>query len=177
MTITVDWQTRIINSTASIPDLPAFHAVLRDLEDDATGAIYPVTHTWKALDLGGGAFMYQLDLINGYQLKFPNAGNYTISGNLNAVIVPAPGVYVERNRSVAYVTTAVGGSGPNAEDIAAAVWSHTQAVELANRLAEAWARLGLDPSRPLMQNETQISFGAVLMALSEAGGAVTVTRQ
>lgn len=126
MTITVDWPTRIINSTASIPDLPAFHAVLRDLEDDATGAIYPVTHTWKALDLGGGAFMYQLDLINGYQLKFPSAGSYQISGNLNATIVPVAGVYVERKTSAAFATTAVGGSGPTANDIAAAVWAHAQ---------------------------------------------------
>lgn len=130
MTITVDWPTRIINSTASIPDLPAFHAVLRDLEDDATGAIYPVTHTWKALDLGGGAFMYQLDLINGYQLKFPNAGNYTISGNLNATIVPVAGVYVERKTSAAYITTAVGGSGPSATDIAAAVLSALSATTI-----------------------------------------------
>lgn len=122
MAISVDWANKIINSTASITDLPVFHAALRDLEDDATGAIYPVTHTWKALDLGSGAFFYQLDLINGYQLKFPNAGNYTISGNLNATVVPVAGVYVERKTSAAYITTAVGGSGPSASDIAAAVW-------------------------------------------------------
>lgn len=121
MTISVDWANKIINSTASITDLPVFHSALRDLEDDATGAIYPVTHTWKALDLGSGAYFYQLDLINGYQLKFPNAGNYTISGNLNATIVPVAGVYVERETSAAYITTAVGGSGPSASDIAAAL--------------------------------------------------------
>lgn len=177
MAISVDWANKIINSTASITDLPVFHAALRDLEDDATGAIYPVTHTWKALDLGSGAYFYQLDLINGYQLRFQNAGNYTISGNLNASIVPVAGVYVERKTSAAYITTAVGGSGPSAADIAAAVWAHSQATELATRLAEAWARLGLDASRPVVQNDTQISFGSVLMALTEAGGAVTVTRQ
>ena len=130
MTISVDWQNKIINSTASITDLPVFHAVLRDLEDDATGAIYPVTHTWKALDQGGGAFMYQLDLINGYQLKFPNAGNYTISGNLKATIVPVAGVYVERETSAAYITTAVGGSGPSASDIAAALLAALNATTI-----------------------------------------------
>jgi len=36
------------------------------------------------------------------------------------------GVYVERKTSAAYVTTAQGGSGPSAADIAAAVWAHTQ---------------------------------------------------
>ena len=118
MAITIDWAAKVIESTASITDLPTFHATLRDAEDSATGMLYPVTHTWKALDLGGGAFMYQADLINGYTLKFPNAGNYSITGNLNGTIVPVAGVYVERKTSTAYTTTAIGGSGPTVDDIA-----------------------------------------------------------
>ena len=118
MAISVDWSNKMVESTASILDLPEFHATLRDLEDDSAGAIHPVTHTWKALDLGGGAFMYQCDFVNGYVLKFPSAGNYTIQGNLNATISPVAGVYVERKTSLAYATTAVGGSGPTASDIA-----------------------------------------------------------
>lgn len=118
MTISIDWATKTIESTASILDLPVFHAALRDLEDDATGAIYPVTHTWKALDLGG-SFFYQADLINGYTLKFIGAGPFQISGNLNGTIIDT-GVQVERKTSAAYVTTSVGGSGPSAESIAAA---------------------------------------------------------
>lgn len=130
MTITVDWANKVIESTASITDLPAFHALLRDLEDDPEGAIHPVTHTWKALDLGGGAFFVQLDLVNGYTLKFPSAGNYVINGNLNGDIVPVAGVYVERKTSSAYTTTAIGGSGPSAGDIAAAVLAAAQAVPI-----------------------------------------------
>lgn len=120
MTITVDWVNKIIQSTASITDLPVFHASLRDLEDNSSGMIYPVTHTWRALDLGGGAFFYQADLINGYVLQFIGAGPFQVSGNLNGTIVPT-GVQVERKTSAAYTTTAVGGSGPSASDIAAAV--------------------------------------------------------
>lgn len=120
--ITIDPQNFTINSDASILDLPALHQELRDWEDSEQGAIHPVTHTWKALDLGGGGFFYQADLLSPWVLKFPNAGNYTINGNLNATIVPVAGVYVERKTSSAYVTTAVGGSGPSASDIAAAVW-------------------------------------------------------
>lgn len=175
MSLTFNTATYTIESTASITDLPAFHAELRDWEDSEQGAIHPVTHTWKALDLGGGGYFYQADLLSPWVLKFPNAGNYTISGNLNATIVPVAGVYVERKTSAAYITTAVGGSGPSASDIAAAVRANLSAD--LDRLTEAWARLGLDPSRPVVQNETQISFGAVLLALSEAGGAVTVARQ
>ena len=121
MTITVNWATKIIDSSASITDLVAFHATLRDREDDFSGGIYPVTHTWKALDLGSGAFFYGLDLINGYTLRFPTAGNYSIVGNLGGTIVPVAGVYVERKTSAAFATTAVGGSGPSADSIAAAV--------------------------------------------------------
>lgn len=88
MSLTFDTVNLIIESTASLTDLPAFHAVLRDWEDSEIGAIYPVTHRWKALDLGGGAFFYQADCINGWRLKFPNAGNYQIDGNLNIEIVP-----------------------------------------------------------------------------------------
>ena len=121
MAITVDWANKIVSSTASITDLPAFHAQLRDLEDDEAGMIYPVIHKWKALDLGGGAFMYQADFVNGYTLTFPNAGSYSIKGNLNATINPVAGVYVEREKATAYTTTAIGGSGPTASDIATAV--------------------------------------------------------
>lgn len=120
MTISVDWVNKVVSSTASITDLPAFHATLRDLEDDEVGVIYPVIHKWKALDLGGGAFMYQADFINGYVLEFVGAGPFQINGNLNAPINDT-GVQVERKTSAAYATTEIGGSGPSAESIAAAV--------------------------------------------------------
>ena len=118
--ISIDWPNKIIESDSSILDLPAFHATLRDLEDDAAGAIWPVTHRWKALDLGGGAFFYQADLINGYALRFTGTGPFQINGNLRGSIVDT-GVQVERTTSAAFSTTAVGGSGPSAESIAAAV--------------------------------------------------------
>ena len=140
MALTIDWINRVIESSASITDLPAWHAAMRDAEDSAIGMLYPVTHSWKALDLGGGAFFYQADLINGWQLKFPTAGNYTITGNLNGAIVPVAGVYVERTTSAAFTTTAVGGSGPTAAQVADAVWQ--RAVE-AGLSAEAMLRIAL----------------------------------
>ena len=127
--ISIDWPNKIIESDSSILDLPAFHATLRKLEDDAAGAIHPVTHRWKALDLGGGAFFYQADLINGYTLRFSGAGPFQISGNLRGSIVDT-GVQVERTTSAAFSTTAVGGSGPSAESIAAAVLAALQATTI-----------------------------------------------
>lgn len=127
--ISIDWPNKIIESDSSILDLPAFHATLRELEDDAAGAIHPVTHRWKALDLGGGAFFYQADLINGYTLRFSGAGPFQISGNLKGSIVDT-GVQVERTTSAAFSTTAVGGSGPSAESIAAAVLAALQGTTI-----------------------------------------------
>lgn len=127
--ISIDWPNKIIESDSSILDLPAFHATLRDLEDDAAGAIHPVTHRWKALDLGGGAFFYQADLINGYALRFTGSGPFQINGNLRGSIVDT-GVQVERTTSAAFSTTAVGGSGPSAESIAAAVLAALQATTI-----------------------------------------------
>lgn len=121
MALTFDTANRVIESTGSITDLPAFHLALRDWEDGEVGAIQPVTHAWRALDLGG-AFLYQADLMNGWTLKFPTPGNYTITGNLNGTIVPVAGVYVERKTSAAYVTTSVGSSGPTPGQVSDAVW-------------------------------------------------------
>ena len=99
--------------------------------------VYPVIHKWKALDLGGGAFMYQADFINGYTLTFPNAGNYSIKGNLNATINPVAGVYVERQTALASATTAQGGSGPSAADIATAVLTALNPTNIADAV---WAK-------------------------------------
>jgi len=62
-------------------------------------------------------------------------------------------------------------------EIAAAVWQHATGAAVAIRLAEAWGRLGLDPSKPLVTGETSITFGDIVMALAESSGNVTLTRQ
>lgn len=139
MSLTFDTANRVIESTASITDLPAFHAALRDWEDSPQGVIHPVTHTWKALDQGEGAFLYQADLINGWVLKFPVPGNYEVKGNLKGAIVPVAGVYVERTKATAFTTTAVGSAGLSVDDISEAMM---------NTLIEA----GVIPGTPVKQN-------------------------
>ena len=111
MATTIDAPNKIIDLDASITDLVAFHDFLRDWEDSAEAIIYPVTHTWKRLELGGGAFIAQMDLTNGWQLRFAQAGDYQIIGNLNGGIIRAPGVFIERKTSAAYTTTVVGSGG------------------------------------------------------------------
>lgn len=180
MALTVDYANLLVISTASITDMVAFHLALRDFEDNPDGMLSPVIHTYKAVDLGGGATFPAVSFINGWQLKFPTPGNYVIKGgNLNATIVPVAGVFVQQTQSAAYAVTSVGGSGSSftVTDVADAVWSHTTGAAVATRLAEAWGRLGLDASKPLISGATQISFGTLVMALTESGGNVTVTRQ
>ncbi len=122
MAILIDWTNKIVESTSSITDIVAFHQSLRDQEDSEIGILYPVTHLWKTISLGGGAYFYAVEFTNGWKLKFPLPGNYEIIGNIAAEIIETPGVFIERKTSAAFATTSVGGSGPSAVDIADEVW-------------------------------------------------------
>lgn len=144
MTITVDWQNRLVLSDASIVDIVSFKDTIRDLEDDDVGMLYDPVITYKRLDLGGGAYFHGIEVVNGYQLKFPNPGNYTVVGNIGATIVPVAGVFVDRTKSAAFATVAGtgGSSGPSAVDIAAAVRAEI-AAELAKLDATVSSRATL----------------------------------
>jgi len=126
VTISVDWTNKLVMSTASILDLPAFKDSIRDLEDDAIGMQYPGVISYKRVDIGGGAYFHAVDLINGYQLKFTGSGPFRVVGNLSGTIVDT-GVQIERETSAAFSTTAVGGSGPSAGQIADEVMSRIAA--------------------------------------------------
>ncbi len=119
MALTFDATNKVIETTASITDLQQFHLELRSWEASAEGAMHPITHNWKSLELGDGASVDQVDLVNGWKLKFSVAGSYVINGNLTGSIVEVPGSFVKHKTSVAYVTTSVGSSGPSAASIAA----------------------------------------------------------
>jgi len=126
VTISVDWTNKLVMSTASILDLPAFKDSIRDLEYDTIGMQYPGVISYKRVDIGGGAYFHAVDLINGYQLKFTGSGPFRVVGNLSGTIVDT-GVQIERETSAAFSTTAVGGSGPSAGQIADEVMSRIAA--------------------------------------------------
>ena len=122
MALTVNWLNKVVYSTSSITDLPAHHLELRDLEASETGILYAEICEWSELDLEGGATLPQVKYVNDYVLEFIGAGPFAVKGNLKCSINNT-GVQVERETSASYTTTAVGGSGPTAESIAAAVWN------------------------------------------------------
>lgn len=176
MALTADFANRIIHSSASITDVVAFHAALRDIEDGEDAVIHPTIHTYKEIDLGGAVFP-AIAFVNGWTLQFP-AGNYELrGGNVLATINPVSGCYVKYTASSAYAVTSVGAGGATPSDIADAVWAHTTGAAVATRMAEAWGRLGLDPSKPLISGQAQISFGAIVMALTGNETTSTLTRQ
>jgi hypothetical protein len=76
--------------------------------------------------------------------------------------------------AIGYSTS--GGTAPSASEVADAVWAQSTGAAVATRMAEAWGRLGLDPSKPLVSGQTEISFGAIVMALAGTD-TITVTRQ
>lgn len=117
MALTPDYDNLIIHSDASITDVVAFHAALRDIEASATGILYPQVHTYKQLPLNSGAIFPAVGFVNGWTLQF-SAGSYQVSGgNITAVINPVAGCYVERTQSAAYAVTAVGGVGLSQDDL------------------------------------------------------------
>ena len=164
----------VIESDASITDVVSFHLALREWEDSEEAAVFPVTHIWKALDLGGGASFNQVDLVNGWRLRFAPAGSYVVTGNLNGAILPVPGVYVERRTSAAYVTTAVGATGPTAAELAAAVQLALSA-DLA-RLERLHKLHGLDPASPLVVDDgagTRRAGGIAQLVETSSDGLIT----
>lgn len=79
--------------------------------------------------------------------------------------------------AAATITAADGGAtAPTAAQVAGAVWTHSTGASVATRLAEAWGRLGLDPSKPLVTSQTTITFGDIVMALTGDSSSTTVTR-
>ena len=145
MALTPDFDLRVIHSDASITDMVAFHAALREIEVSDVGMLYPPIHTYKEVPLGGGALFPALAFVNGWTLQLP-AGSWVVSGgNLDVTINPVAGCYVKMTQAAAYAVTTVGGSGPTpptAEEVATAVWAHTTASDLLDRvqLAEAILR-------------------------------------
>lgn len=126
MALTIDWDNLIVHSDASITDVVAFHFALRDREDDVDGILYPVIHTYKQIDLGGGAFFPAVKFINGWTLQFP-AGNYEVrGGNVDATINPVAGCYVKQTQSAAYAVTSIGAGGATPQDVADAVMATAQ---------------------------------------------------
>ena len=120
MSLIADYNNLIIRSDESISDIVSIHHLLRDIESSEQGVLSPVVHTYKEVQLGGGAIFPVIKFINGWTLEFPS-GSWTISGgNLDAYINPVPGCFVNRTQSAAYaVTSSLGGStGPSLDDIA-----------------------------------------------------------
>lgn len=165
MALTADFSNKIIDSTASITDIVAFHQALRVLEASDLGMLYPVVHTFKALDLGGGAFMYGVDFVNGWRLRFPVAGDYTIIGNVNAAIIGVAGVFVDRTKALAFATTSsTGGSGGGLT---------TEQADMLTALAKIH---GLVRGTPLVVSPTARSAGDIVQTITESSGVTTVAR-
>jgi hypothetical protein len=110
--LTPDFNNLVIHSDASITDMVAFHAALRDIECSQAGILYPAIHTYKEVHLGGGAIFPAIAFVNGWSLQFPAGNWYVTGGNLAAIINPVANCYVMQTQSAAFaVTSSAGGGG------------------------------------------------------------------
>jgi hypothetical protein len=151
---------------------PAFDTVGGNAIDAAAGTSIPIY-----------CFM-----LNGWKIR-PQEADHTLTVSDGVLLtndgsdpfINPSGSFVVRIRyqqpvqAIAFATG--GGTAPTAEQNAAAVWSHNNGAMLVARLAEVWARLGLDASKPVAQNNVAIGFGDIILALTESDGIVTVARQ
>lgn len=183
--VTIDWGTRVIfvprffltyvGGTTYQLDTNTFRNALKDLEDNEAGAVFPVTHRHNTIvTLSGVTYARVIEIINGYTITFED-GQYSVNlvGSNNNI----PDVLNLNQVSVRAANSAGLTNSTAPGDLADAVWNHATGAAVAVRLAEAWGRLGLDPTKPLVTGQTEISFGDIVMALTEVGTTVTVSRQ
>lgn len=105
---------------------------------------------------------------------FPEGADSIFDYDRITALVPVP--RLEGSANLLTYSYATGGA--DAAAVAEAVWQHATGAALAARLAEVWGRLGLDASKPVTQGNTQISFGAIVLALAlDGNGNGTITRQ
>jgi hypothetical protein len=169
MTLTPDWNNKIIDSSDSITDIVAFHQALRVLEASPVGMLYPAIHTYRALDIGNGGHFYAVDFLNSWRLRFPMAGNYTITGNITAEIVPVAGVFIQQTKALAFATTSAGAGGGS---------SSTGLTVTQDALLTALAQIhGLLPGVPLVVGPSQRAAGTLVQSVTENNGVVTVALQ
>ena len=180
---------------------PATRRIILDTASVTAQEIYSRWCDWVALadnakylpafravggdDLGGGLSIPPYFFLQGdWRVRPMEAShNLTITGNLfveggGVPVVSTLGTYqINVNYTVPVQAQGISTSGGDPASIASAVWAHASGAAVATRLAEAWGRLGLDPSKPLVTGQTSITFGDIALALAEAGGSVTVSRQ
>lgn len=172
MSLSVDWVNKVVESTASILDLPAFKDAIRLLEESEEGILYATIITYKKLDLGSGAYFHAVELINGYSLKFTGAGPFYIDGNLGGTIVPN-GQHIERRTSAAFATTSTEGGGTGGLTVEQA----GQLLAILTKATDIAKIHGLVAGTPLVVSPTARTAGDIAQTVEESGGIVTVTRQ
>jgi hypothetical protein len=123
-------------------------------------------------------------LINGWRVIAVGNTSVTdgvlmVEGGAEDPFVAAPGqVLIKYSQPIKTETVSLSGGGTvNMSGVAAAVWEHITAAQLMAKLTEAWGRLGLDPSNPLLNTAEEISFGGVSIQVDDSGTSETFTRQ
>lgn len=190
MAISINWSTKVISIPQSYLSIlgggryglaiETFRNDLKNIEDSEEGMAFPNTHSRNApVTLSGATYAQTFQILSPYSVSFENTGTpYTVvvsgaNSNLGDVTNFDGGMSLVIGNSAGLIET--GGGDPTV--IADAVWNHVTGAAIATRLAEAWGRLGLDPSKPLVTGQTEISFGAIVMALTQSSSNITVTRQ
>lgn len=184
MPVSVNWATKIITVPADVMTLisggggpgslyelnvDTLHHALRDLEDDTTGMVFPVTHAYVgAVTLAGVTFAPLFQVINGYQVEFPEV-------SLDRCTIRCVGA--NHNIGDVKVLNTVSLIIGNSAGLIQVTSGSGLSTDQATQLIEIWRRLGLELGTPVTATPTSLVAGTINQTITEAGTSRTVTRE
>lgn len=180
--MTIDFDTGLINvlSPATALAIQDLIDTIREAEASEEGICFDSIASASGKESLGGSISVGMtvNLATGWQVKW-YAGSYQASiggGNLvggpgGVPVAYTPNVQVLLTQSANATLVETGVSGLTAEE-------STKLTNAETRVTEAWQRLGLDPSNPVVNHpDGSFDVGDIDVNASEAGGSITQTRQ
>ena len=140
MAITINWSTKIINiPTSDLTSLGGgiyalnindFRLILKDLEDDEDGMIFPKTHNHNTeVVLSGVTYSRIVEIINGYTVTFED-GQYAVNifgANSNiADVINVNQVSVRTSNSAGLIVSGSGVTPTDVTNIKNAIWNEVK---------------------------------------------------
>jgi len=102
----VEWDTRTIFFDGNI-DVPVTRRELREIEASQDGIVFDeiISVTGNTL-IGAGRNALNVTLINGYEWVFNGVGDReSFNGNFIGIVRPIPGIFFQRELSLAFAAT------------------------------------------------------------------------
>lgn len=104
----VDWIERLVIFDANVLDVPLVRTEIRTIEASEEGIVFDTIITAGGQQtIGAGQDALTITLTNNYEAEFTGTGERSSSnGNFIGRVRPTPGIFFERELSLAFASTA-----------------------------------------------------------------------